>query len=367
MKQQKYWKGQSDEAFVVPQKPELIHNNGEALETDIQQGGDPLVAIYRFKLNGGLYESYYFGEVPEDAIKNAKKDAITKTKEIRKSDKEYIKSLKIDETNEEAAGTLSSQSIVADPTYPPTNDEPGITEPTDPGTLDGSACEPILSIDENGNEVVDNPCEESEDDYVLDDDIKYIDKTQPQYVVSEPTGGYYKSYSWDMGTGIYSSSTHFDRKATAANINGVTGSVWDIKAFNSWEEKTWAIGGSIDYMTTRYDVSYSSQKIFSYGPLDDWGGKIPVSLSGGGPSGISWSFDLGAVVTTNDRSSIANKYGRWTWSSVEPLLSPNPFVTKPGLRVGNTAGKLAIEMSHVLMMDADYGQTGVVTAYIPDR
>ncbi|MDQ0881319.1 hypothetical protein [Peribacillus sp. V2I11] len=187
-------------------------------------------------------------------------------------------------------------------------------------------------------------------------------------VVAEPSGGYYRTYSWKfyhpvtgLQAGTYTSTLHFDRKSSSANVDGKKASVWDIASFNQFEVKYYRI----NQLITRNDVNYAAQKIISYGPYDDAGYTVGVDLSGL-VSGNAWTFSVGAVIT-NNVSSIANKYGKWTWTHTSSYMQ-NPFVTKPGLRVTNTSGNLAIKTSHSL--HASYGathSTGVVTTYIPDR
>ncbi|SEN69223.1 hypothetical protein SAMN05192533_11789 [Mesobacillus persicus] len=163
-----------------------------------------------------------------------------------------------------------------------------------------------------------------------------------------------------MKIGVYSTNINFDRKSSSANINGVTGSVWDIHTFQEYDRIT----GTVTEQVTRVDANYSAQKLLSYGPLDDSGFSVGVSLSGI-TSPVSWSFSTGAA-STNNTSSIASKYGRWIWTASVTTFG-DPFVTEPGIRVSNTSGSLAVKFSHTFGTNYGSHGTGVVTASIPDR
>jgi hypothetical protein len=59
-------------------------------------------------------------------------------------------------------------------------------------------------------------------------------------VTPQPSGGYWRTYGWsnwrgNSKLGKFTSSIHISRISSAANINGVIGSVWDIHAFNNYE------------------------------------------------------------------------------------------------------------------------------------
>ncbi|MFE4384938.1 hypothetical protein ACFRPD_36115, partial [Streptomyces cyaneofuscatus] len=285
----------------------LIHNNGKPLNNNLLEdaGNNHLYAVYQTELDGKVYEKYYFTDIRGDhklyneELADIKEDVLENTKKIKTDFKGFIKKLAQDNTTD-SANHSNSLSAMA--------------------------------------------------------------------VVSEPSGGYYRTYSWKfyhpitrLQAGTYTSTLHFDRKSSSANVDGKTGSVWDIASFNQYEVKSYRI----NQLTTRNDVNYASEKIVSYGPYDDAGYTVGVDLSGL-VSGNAWTFSVGAVIT-NNVSSIANKYGKWTWTHTSSYMQ-NPFVTKPGLRVTNTSGNLAIKTSHSL--HASYGathSTGVVTTYIPDR
>lgn len=189
-------------------------------------------------------------------------------------------------------------------------------------------------------------------------------------VQSQPAGGWYKIYSWNfynvggIKSGSFESRLNLHRVAASANINGKTGSVWDIHAFNQYEVSYYRI----NQQTTRMDVDYSAQEILSYGPYDDAGFDVSVNLSKIA-SADAWSFNVGSVYT-NNVSSLANKYGRWIWTCLNPLTSymQNPFATQPGMRVSNTSGPFSIRTSHTLVTSSGViHSTGVITTTVPDR
>lgn len=281
-------------------KPKLIHHNGKPLKQNILEdaGDNHLIAVYQYEIDGKLYEKYYFSDTSENDIDAIKNDVIENTNKIETDSKAFIRELTKDNIQQQQ--TSGSISILA---------------------------------------------------------------VQP-----EPSGGYYKTYSWNftnpftgLKTGTFTTTLHFDRKSYSANIDGVTGSVWDIKAFNEFEATYYRI----DIQNSRMDVNYSAQKILSYGPYDDAGFDVGVNLTGI-TSGNAWTFNVGSVYT-NNVSSIANKYGRWIWTHTWDYMQ-NPFVTRPGLRVSNTSGSLAIKTSHTFHTSYSYEhQTGIVTTYIPDR
>lgn len=185
--------------------------------------------------------------------------------------------------------------------------------------------------------------------------------------VSQPPGGYWKIYSWTFYStigakiGVYTTNNNFKRVSSSADINGTTGSVWNIHTFQSYEP--YSVIGMLEQQITRLDVNYSAQKLLSYGPFDDAGFSVSVQLNGI-TSPLSWVFETG-LVSTNNVSSIANKYGRWIWS--RNLGFPDPFITEPGIRVSNTSGSLAVKMSHSFNLYYDPHSTGTITVLIPDR
>ncbi|HZG59348.1 MAG TPA: hypothetical protein VEY68_02395 [Anoxybacillus sp.] len=281
-------------------KPKLIHNNGKPLKQDVLEdpGENHLIAIYQAELNGKLYEKYYFSNMVNNNIDEIKNDVIENTKMIKTDPNGFIKKLSKTEKGKEESLDLISIAAV-----------------------------------------------------------------QP-----ELSGGHWRTYSWSfyspitsLKAGTFTTSLHFDRKSSSANINGKTGSIWDIRAFNEYEASNYRI----DIQNTRMDVNYSAQQIHSYGPFDDAGFDVSVNLTGF-VSGNAWSFNVGSVYTNND-SSIANKYGRWEWYHTWGYMQ-DPFVTQPGMRVSNTSGNLAIKHSHSFHTSYSYWHyTGVVTTYIPDR
>lgn len=299
------------ESKTVPKgdiETKFIHNNGNPIDTNVieEPGNNHLYAIYQTELDGKLYEKYYFTDVDGNNVLNneelseMKKDALENTKEIKNGSENFINQLERDNTSESSKSSSNSLSTMA--------------------------------------------------------------------VASQPKGGYYKTYSFKfyqpithLQAGTYTSTVHLLRKSSSANINGKTGSVWDIDSFNEYESKHF----KINQLTTRNDVNYGAEKLVSYGPFDDAGYNVSVNLSGIVPSN-PWSFSVGSVIT-NNVSSTANKYGRWIWTHTSDYMQ-NPFVTKPGLRVTNTSGSFAIKTSHSLHVS--YGSThgtGVITTTVPDR
>jgi hypothetical protein len=110
-------------------------------------------------------------------------------------------------------------------------------------------------------------------------------------------------------------------------------------------------------------VPYSAGKLLSYGPKDDSGFSVGVELSGI-TSPLTWNFNVGNF-SVNNVSSITSKYGRWIYT--RNLGYPDPFVTEPGIRVSNTSGNLAVQLSHSLNVAYYDNSTGIVTVSLPDR
>jgi hypothetical protein len=291
-------------------KAKFIHNNGKPIKTDIispDENGNTsyLVGVYQTELDGSQYEKYFFSNINYVDIFEIKDEVVNITKLIKANPKAYINKL----TNGKAK------------------------------QLEQEKEEPEKTTD-----------------------------VSISAIVIEPSGGYWRDYKWTyyhpyigIKSGVFTSSLHFDRKSYGADINGVQGSVWDIHSFNQYEAEYYRI----DIMRTRMDVNYSAQRIHSYGPSDDAGFDVKVDLTNlVSPS--SWSFGVGSVIT-NNMSSIANKYGYWSWTHTWDFMQ-DPFVTEPGMRVSNTSGSLAIKHSHTHHTSYAYWHgTGVVTTYIPDR
>jgi hypothetical protein len=185
-------------------------------------------------------------------------------------------------------------------------------------------------------------------------------------VASVPSGGYWRQYSWtfydSLGAkqGTYVSNTNFKRASSNANIDGKAGSIWNVHSFNSWEPN---INGRLEEQITRMAVPYSAEKLLSYGPKDDSGFSVSVDLSGI-TSPLSWTFNVGNFFVDNV-SSLSSKYGRWIYT--RNLGYPDPFVTEPGIRVSNTSGNLAVQLSHSFNIGYKDHSTGIVTVSLPDR
>ena len=119
-----------------------------------------------------------------------------------------------------------------------------------------------------------------------------------------------------------------DRKTASANIDGKSGSVWDIKADNKWD----ASSGRLDQqITTRMAVPYTNQRLISYGPEDKNSGTVSVTLSQI-VNPMEWTFTLNQF-SVDDVSSTYNKYGRWIYNRNWGF--PDPYITKPGIRVSD--------------------------------
>lgn len=185
-------------------------------------------------------------------------------------------------------------------------------------------------------------------------------------MAAEPSGGYYRIFTWNFYSvtsqheGKYTSNNHFVRESSNANINGVNGSVWDVHAFNSFEKGIRLLGSQ----TTRMSANYSAQKLLDYGPSSDAGFTVPVTLTGISAA-VDWAFNVGNT-WIDDLSSVTGKYGRWSYAL--GLGAPNPFNTEPGIRVSNTSGAFAAQLSHTFAIKASGSHsTGIVTVTLPDR
>ncbi|MBW0934216.1 hypothetical protein [Priestia megaterium] len=178
--------------------------------------------------------------------------------------------------------------------------------------------------------------------------------------------GYVKEYKWTFKylgrtQGTYTSVNNFDRKSSNTNINGKTGSVWDVHSFNTYEAGK--SGQYVKSQVTRMDAGYPAEKILSYGPKNGSGAGVSVSLSSA-VDPMSWTFDIGRASLT-DKSSPANKYGRWSYYI--SLGHTDPFNTEPGMRVSNTSGDFAMKISNTFTIYTQNHSTGIVTASLPDR
>lgn len=301
-------------SFKVKDKELLIHNNGKPLETNIlteNKENHKLFAVYQVEINGVDYESYYFENREESNLNNLKEQV--------KKDKEKIKNKSIQIEEEKNNKEKNNK--------------------TDQFTLTN-----------------------------IFNSLKSLVETPKAYAVaSEPSGGYYRFYNWtfyggSFGTtklGVYSTVTHLDRKTASANIDGKSGSVWDIKADNKWD----ASSGRLDQQITRMAVPYTNQRLISYGPEDKNSGTVSVTLSQI-VNPMEWTFTLNQF-SVDDVSSTYNKYGRWIYNRNWGF--PDPYITKPGIRVSNTSGNFAMQHSHSFQISYETHYTGTVTISVPDR
>lgn len=84
---------------------------------------------------------------------------------------------------------------------------------------------------------------------------------------------------------------------------------------------------------------------------------------------MQYSFPIAGFSVT-DYSSLSGNYGRWHfWDGVGNLAS---IVTQPGIRVTNTSGALAIDLSQTTEIIASTGpnsnhQTGIIQILVNDR
>lgn len=215
--------------------------------------------------------------------------------------------------------------------------------------------------DENINGNIENIKEEIQNEDLVGAKSMYNDKLL--------RNSYIRNFSWNFpfnGSTAYTltNSISLERKNNKVNIDGVTGSAWDISSLASIETKI--SGGRLSDQYTRLSVqAFGSQKLIDYGPASTSAQNVGVSLNGLGIPSISWSFNIGNW-TTKDLSSLSNKYGRWRF--VGPMLGFSQKVTtKPGIRASNTRGNFGLEVSHTT--DTNHGnfQTGIAQIFVADR
>ncbi|HWO77769.1 MAG TPA: hypothetical protein VNM69_18025 [Bacillus sp. (in: firmicutes)] len=285
----------------------LLHNNGKPIETDIvSEGGEDfnLFAIHKTEENGSEYETYYF--------ENREVADLSELKETAENEQEAIEI----------------------------------------------------------NESEDTEVEESEENNIFSSISTFFETPKVQAAVkSHPKGGYYRTHNWTfyggignkMKMGTYSTVHHLNRKSSNANINGKNGSIWDVKAENTW--KPTGAPARLENLTTRMEMPYKNQLLLSYGPKKKSNGSVTVTLEQI-LTPMQWSFTI-KQFGFSDSSSIPSKYGRWTYTRESGY--PNPFVTKPGIRASNTSGNFALQVSHTLNIDYKKHSTGIVTISVPDR
>ncbi|WP_297523171.1 hypothetical protein [uncultured Clostridium sp.] len=180
---------------------------------------------------------------------------------------------------------------------------------------------------------------------------------------------YVRNFSWNFnysGSTVYklTNSVSLERKNNKVNIDGVTGSAWDISSVAAIESQV--SNGRINDQYTRLSIqAFGSQKLIDYGPSSTTSQNVGVSLSRLGIPSVSWSFNIGNW-TTKDLSSFSNKYGRWRF--VGPVIGYSKRVTtRPGIRASNTRGNFGLEVSHTTATNHGNFQTGIAQIFVPDR
>lgn len=185
------------------------------------------------------------------------------------------------------------------------------------------------------------------------------------------TNSYYRDYNWNLRYSnkvdyvTITTTVHLSRKSSNANINGSTGSVWDIISSTQTE----ATDTYIREHYTRLSANQPNQKLVDWGPEgSNQTGSVSVSLNSMGVAAASYSFNIGNFTVT-DLSSKSEKYGRWKFDTSKQKRT---LKTKPGIRVTNTKGDLYIDVSHSIYqyIPNAWGQklyTGEVRIIVPDR
>lgn len=180
---------------------------------------------------------------------------------------------------------------------------------------------------------------------------------------------YLRNFSWNFsynGSTAYTltNAVSLERKNNKVNIDGVTGSAWDISSVASIESKI--SNGRINDQHTRLSVqAFGSEKLIDYGPSSTSAQSVGVSLSGLGIPTASWAFNIGNW-TTKDLSSLSSKYGRWRF--IGPIAGFSKSVTtRPGIRASNTKGNFGLEVSHTTSTNHGNFQTGIAQIFVADR
>lgn len=182
-----------------------------------------------------------------------------------------------------------------------------------------------------------------------------------------PKGGIYKTYKYNfyglggkgMKVGTFTSNVEFKRKSSSATVNGKKASVWDIHAYQEFD------GMRLSRQETYFSGNYSDQVLLRYGPKSDAGGSVDVTLGGGGPPSITWTFSTGTSHRTSAYgSSLDKKIGKWNWYWKRGVI---PLETEPGARFTNSGGPLNVNINHYFSIDAETHNPGNTKVSIPDR
>ncbi len=185
------------------------------------------------------------------------------------------------------------------------------------------------------------------------------------------TGKYVHTPSWKLkGNSDWdylriNSAVEMTRRSSTAVINGKNGSIWDCVARTSFETSgTQYVGNTY----TRLSVSdFANQELLDWGPTGEKTGTISVSLSS--PASATFSYTFNTSNKIKNLSSQSGKYGRWNITSMQ---RPQTITFKPAIRISNTEGNVAVDISHTAnhyvpnLIGVQVG-TGVTRLQCPDR
>lgn len=180
-------------------------------------------------------------------------------------------------------------------------------------------------------------------------------------------------YNWTFYSGVQinaklSSVVTLNKKSGNVTFNGKKASVWDVTSFS---ELTRVSTIRLNEQVTRLSVAdYGAEEVLSYGPVSTNSSNVNFTLTGGVPS-ASFDYNTKGFNVTN-LSSLSGNYGRWRHSAPILGLSNTILNTNPGIRVSNTKGNFAVQLSHTTSMNVTSTsvkshQTGVVQIIVADR
>ena len=206
-------------------------------------------------------------------------------------------------------------------------------------------------------------------DEIIEDLSSQSDEKQDTRVVGKDYVT--RDYKWDFFRTLATGSTiqqgslatkvTFERIHSDADVNHKTSSVWDI---TSRSEVKCRSTERINDTFVRLDAGSGSQQLLDFAPETTSQSSFTTSLDSlFRPT--SWSIDAGGYTTKEHVSSLSNRYGRWEFKA-RPGIQRS-WVTKPGVRVANSAGSLYLKYSQTMNLNySDHG-TGVVGISVPDR
>ncbi|PFB92423.1 hypothetical protein CN296_28260 [Bacillus cereus] len=171
------------------------------------------------------------------------------------------------------------------------------------------------------------------------------------YTTKSVTANRNYNYSFYTGAKLTTNIT-FNKDNSNVDINGKTGSVWDITA--SHTIKNTVINPPFISWNTQLSVAYSSQHLIDFEPDSTM---IPIFIF---PNLTDFSI--------HSNSSLSEKYGSWTLDKnlFNPVLKTAQMDTK--IRTSNTSGNLGLQLSHTYVRaGGTTHSTGIVSTYIPDR